>query len=145
MVGESIQAAVLRFLLKLVKIFDYIPFNKKFGDHVDYKKHPNTGDWNIPRSFADVRNTTLRIYLYCLKQSLEFERNSMLEDLKIPTLIVHGENDSIVPVHNSIFMSNKIKGSKLEIIPNTDHIVVLNNSKEILEILEREFSAASYL
>jgi len=46
---------------------------------------------------------------------------SMAENVDVPTLILHGSLDNIVPVDQSIRLSETIKGSKLEIIENADH------------------------
>ncbi|MEI6462380.1 MAG: alpha/beta hydrolase [bacterium] len=44
------------------------------------------------------------------------------EDINIPVLIVHGENDHIIPVSNSEELKKKITLSMLEIIPNSGHV-----------------------
>jgi uncharacterized protein len=54
----------------------------------------------------------------------DFKNNDAFEASKkinIPTLIVHGGNDSIVPIQQSIKTSKIIKNCKLEIIDNCDH------------------------
>ncbi|MES2023518.1 MAG: alpha/beta hydrolase [Patescibacteria group bacterium] len=133
---KEFSGKILRLLLRLNKIFSLFPFNPKLGHHVDYAKYPNTTDWNMKRFFADSLNTTFRVHLYCLKQSMMLEQEYFLEKIKIPTLIVHGVNDSMVPVKNAITLSGKIENAELVLIPNTDHIVVLNNVKEISKIVE---------
>ena len=134
--NKNFSAKIIRPILELSKIFSFFPFNPKPGHHVDYSKHPNSTDWDIKRCYADVSNTTLRIYSYCLKQSLLKGQEYFLEKIKIPTLIVHGMKDTMAPVKNSIAISKKIQNSKLIIIPNTDHIVVLNNVKEVSGAIE---------
>jgi len=60
----------------------------------------------------------------------------LLEQINVPTQIVHGARDTMAPVKNSIALSKKIKNAKLIIIPDIDHIVVLNMPKEISEIID---------
>lgn len=120
-----------RPFLSLINLLRLFPFSPKIGKHIDYSLYPNTGDWNIPRMVADIRNTSLRIYLYCTKQSYSFDCEVFLGKINIPVLLIHGEKDTIFPVDNSIFMSQKIKGSELILIPNADHIIALNNTEEI--------------
>lgn len=129
-------AKVSRPILKLGKILDFLPFDTKPGHHVDYAKHPNSTDWNLKRCYADVSNTTLRVYLHCLAKSMSLPQDYFLEQINIPTLIVHGTKDTMVKVENSISLSRKIKNSELVIIPDIDHIVVLNKVKEVAEIIE---------
>jgi len=130
------SAKFLRPILKPTKILDLFPFHPKPGQHVDYSKYFNTTDWNLKRCYADVSNTTFRVYFHCLRQSLIKEQEYFLEKINVPTLIVHGMKDTLAPVKNSIALSKKIKNSKLVLIPGTDHIVVLNNFKEISKIIE---------
>jgi pimeloyl-ACP methyl ester carboxylesterase len=118
-------------LLSAVKIFDYLPFSPVSKAHVDYSKYINTGDWNLRRMIADVWMTSLRVYLYCTRQSYEFDREDFLDKIRIPTLIIHGKKDTIFPVENSIIMHKKIENSKLVLIEDADHIVVLNNFPEV--------------
>lgn len=133
---KTFLSKIGRFVLKLSKIFDWLPFFPKPGHHVDYAKFPNSTDWSLGRCYADVSNTTLRAYSFCLKHSLLPRQEYFLEKIKVPTLIVHGAKDTMSPVKNSIAISQKIKNSKLVLFDNADHIVVLNNIKEVSEVIE---------
>lgn len=133
---KRFTAKILRPILALSKILNLLPFNPKLGHHVDYTKHLNTTDLDIRRSYADVSNTTLRIYLYCLRQSYLKKQEYLLEKIGVPTLIVHGVNDTLAPIENSVSVSKKIKNAELVTIPNTNHIVVLNNLKEVSGAME---------
>jgi len=134
---ENFLRKISRPILKLTKIFALFPFNPKNGKHIDYTKYPNTTDWNIKRNLADMLNTTLRIHLYCLRQSFDLTpEDYLLEKINVPTLILSGEKDSMVPIENSIAMSKKIQNSKLIIIPDIDHIVVLNKVKEVSKAID---------
>ncbi|MDO8676835.1 MAG: alpha/beta hydrolase [Candidatus Azambacteria bacterium] len=130
------MAKIVRPVLNFSKIFDLFPFNPKPGHHVDYTKFPNTTDWNIRRCYADVSNTTLRVYLHCLRQSLKLEQEYLLQKIKVPTLIIHGIKDTMASVRNSIALSKKINNSKLVLLDNANHIIVLNNFPEISQAIE---------
>jgi pimeloyl-ACP methyl ester carboxylesterase len=112
------------------------PFSPKPRGHVDYSKHIGSTDWDIKRTIADMRNTTLRVHFYTLRQSLEPKQEYCLEKINVPTLIIHGEKDTMVPLKNSIEMSKKIKNSELINIPNIDHNTVHNGVKEMSEAIE---------
>lgn len=135
-VSKRKLSKLTRPLLSLVNLLRPFPFSPKPGIHIDYSQYPNTGDWNIPRMIADVGNTSLRVYLYCTKQSYSFDCEEFLEKINMPVLLIHGKKDTIFPVDNSIFMSQKIKGSELILIPNADHIIALNNVGEITEAIQ---------
>jgi pimeloyl-ACP methyl ester carboxylesterase len=135
--NKNFSTTIMRPILKLTNAFSLFPFNPPKGGHVDYTKHIDTADWNIRRNYADIKNTTLRIHLYCLRQSFNItEQGYSLDKIKVPTLIMHGEKDGFVPVKNSIIMSQKVHNSELVIIPDIDHIVVLNKVKEVSEAIE---------
>jgi glycosyltransferase involved in cell wall biosynthesis/pimeloyl-ACP methyl ester carboxylesterase len=131
------SARVIKPLLMLSKIFDLLPFSEKAGGHIDYRKYINTGDWNLRRTIADVSNTCLRPYFYSTRQSYNFNRENFLSEIKIPVLIMHGKKDTIFPIDNSLIMKEKIKNSELILLDNTDHILVLNNFKEVSEAIEK--------
>lgn len=133
---KDFASKFLRPILKLTKVFNLLPFDSKPRGHVDYTKHPNSTDWNIKRTIADVKNTTLRVHMYVLRQSLIIEQEYFLEKIKVPTLIMHGMKDTMVPAKKAIALSKTIQGVQLVLIPNTNHIVVLNNVKEISETIE---------
>ncbi|MFM0055302.1 alpha/beta hydrolase [Paraburkholderia phytofirmans] len=58
----------------------------------------------------------------CVKQ---FSETNLTEDLKkvdIPTLILHGDDDQIVPISDSAMLSSKIiKGATLKVYPGAPH------------------------
>jgi pimeloyl-ACP methyl ester carboxylesterase len=109
----------------------------KARGRLDYSRYLNTGDWNLRRLFADVRNTGLSVYLYSVKQYSVFEREEYLDSIKIPTLIVHGIKDSIFPVKASRSIAGKIKGSELVILNDADHILVLNHFPRVSAAIEK--------
>jgi non-heme chloroperoxidase len=59
---------------------------------------------------------------FCIKA---FSETDLTEDLKkfdIPTFILHGDDDQIVPIGASAMLSSKIvKGAKLKVIPGAPH------------------------
>jgi len=132
-------AKIIRPVVQLLaKFYNILPYHSsKIGGHIDYSKYENTGDWNLRRMFADVKNTTLKIYLFCLGQSYGFNREDFLAQINIPVLLVHGKNDTIFPVENSVIMSKKIRNSKLILLDSANHILVLNNFPEVSEAMEK--------
>lgn len=123
-------ACLIKSILKVTKpIWPNVP--NKTGGHVNYNHYKNTGDWNIPRMIQDIGNTGLGAFLDCTLQSYNFDAKDFLKDIKIPTLLIHGKKDSIFDYGNSVYMQKNIKNSKLISIPYADHILVLNNFKEV--------------
>jgi len=134
-VRKRLVSQLIRPLLLVTGLFKFLPFSGKPGHHVDYDKYPNSGDWNIPRMIADVSNTTLRVYLYGTRQTYVVDWEDFLPKITCPTLIMHGQKDSIFPVRNSLIMDKKVKDTKLIILPEADHILVLNNFAEVSQAI----------
>jgi non-heme chloroperoxidase len=59
---------------------------------------------------------------FCIKA---FSETDLTEDLKkfdVPTLILHGDDDQIVPIGASAMLSSKlVKGAKLEVYRDAPH------------------------
>lgn len=53
----------------------------------------------------------------CVKAFSETDQTEDLKKFDVPTLILHGDDDQIVPIGDSAFLSSKIvKGSTLKVI-----------------------------
>jgi len=58
----------------------------------------------------------------CVKAFSETEQTEDLKQFDIPTLIIHGDDDQIVPIANSALLSAKlVKGATLKIYPGAPH------------------------
>lgn len=135
-IEEGLVAKILRPVLKVFTgIISFLPFNPKPHGHVNYSKHINSTDWDIPRNLADIKNTGLHAHFYSLRKSFELGREYFLEKINVPTLIIHGEKDSMVPMKNAILMSKKIHNSKFISIPNIDHNTAHNAVKIMSEAI----------
>jgi non-heme chloroperoxidase len=58
----------------------------------------------------------------CIKAFSETDQTEDLKKFDVPTLILHGDDDQIVPIADSALLSAKIvKGSKLVVVPGAPH------------------------
>ncbi|OGI68257.1 hypothetical protein A2738_02230 [Candidatus Nomurabacteria bacterium RIFCSPHIGHO2_01_FULL_42_15] len=119
----------------LTSMISFLPFNPRPRGHVDYSKIKNS-DWSIERNFADMRNTGLRAHLFTLRQSFIPGQEYSFEKINVPTLIMHGEKDSFVPIKNALAFSKKMKNSEFVSIPNFDHDIHHNAVKEMSKAIE---------
>lgn len=83
--------------------------------------------WGLTRT---IMRNSLRSYLLVGRELMSIDLEHRLEEIKIPTLIVAGENDSIYPLSISKKMHEKIQGSLLKIVPGANHVLILNNIDE---------------
>jgi 3-oxoadipate enol-lactonase len=97
---------------------------------------PHFGPWHstyprekFNREYAIMRNS-LRSYLLVGRELMSIDLEHRLAEIKVPTLLVAGEKDSIYPLAISQKMHEKIQGSQLKIVPGANHVLILNNIEE---------------
>ena len=72
----------------------------------------------------------------CVKAFSETDQTEDLKKFDVPTLILHGDDDQIVPIAASALLSSKIvKGSILKVIPGAPHGMVSTLKNQINEEL----------
>ncbi len=60
--------------------------------------------------------------LDCIKQFSETDFTEDLRKIDVPTLVLHGEDDQIVPIANSALLSAKlVKKATLKVYPGASH------------------------
>jgi pimeloyl-ACP methyl ester carboxylesterase len=57
-----------------------------------------------------------------LQAVIGWEAYSRLAQIAAPTLVIHGENDRLVPAENGKRIAARIPGAKLVLIPGASHI-----------------------
>jgi pimeloyl-ACP methyl ester carboxylesterase len=67
-----------------------------------------------------------------------FDLINEVEKIVLPTLLLCGDDDQLTPVKYSQFLHSRIKGSKLEILPNAGHMVMMEAPQAFNEKI-REF------
>jgi 3-oxoadipate enol-lactonase len=65
---------------------------------------------------------------------LSWESRDRLSQINVPTLVIHGETDELVPPENGRLIANLIPNAKLLMLPNTSHIFMTDQP----EISHRE-------
>src|SRR3989339_318541 len=131
-IGKTKSEKVIKPLINILSwMAALFPSWRKKGRHIDYSKYKNTGDWNLRRMFADIRNTGIKTFLSCTRNSYKFDREEFLNQIKIPALLIHGKNDTIFSAANSVKMAEKIEKAELILLDNANHIIVFNNFAEV--------------
>jgi pimeloyl-ACP methyl ester carboxylesterase len=62
-----------------------------------------------------------------------FDLMKEVEKIDLPTLILCGEEDKMTPVRYSQFLHDRIKGSKMEILPDAGHMVMMESPQSFNE------------
>jgi pimeloyl-ACP methyl ester carboxylesterase len=96
---------------------------------------------NNPQVFEDMVQRMLRAPISkeaFLKQYyaiMEFDTYDRLPQIGVPTLILHGKKDILLPVENAIIMAQRIPKAKLIIFENAGHALAEEMDKVISAIL----------
>ena len=69
--------------------------------------------------------------------SMRKETSSILKEIKVPVLILVGNEDKITPPAEAIVMNEKIKGSFLKVLEHAGHLSNMENSEEFNNQLKR--------
>ena len=63
------------------------------------------------------------------------DATEFLSQLKVPTLVITGGDDTVIPPAESEKMATAIKNSRLEVIPNAGHLVAFEKADEFNSVL----------
>jgi len=61
-------------------------------------------------------------YFAQIQGIMAFNSRSRLSELKVPTLVIHGESDRLIPPENGSLIARLIGGARLLMIPGASHI-----------------------
>ncbi len=59
-----------------------------------------------------------------------------VEQIGVPTLVVHGDADRVVPVSNGRLLARRIPGAELVVLPGRGHVVHLESPDELNRLVE---------
>jgi non-heme chloroperoxidase len=84
----------------------------------------------------------------CVKAFSETDFTEDLKKIDVPTLVLHGDDDQIVPIADSALLSSKlVSGATLKVIPSAPHGMCSTHkdtiNAELLAFLQRSFQASA--
>jgi len=85
----------------------------------------------------EMRNVSPEVVYGDFEACDKFNVMDRLKEIEVPTLIICGLEDQLTPVKYSEYLKNNIPNSKLEIIADAGHMVMLEKPEEINEKLEK--------
>ncbi|WP_423801547.1 alpha/beta fold hydrolase [Neobacillus sp. SAB-20_R2A] len=95
-------------------------------------------DKETVKQFNQLFRPKHEIFIESLKACLEVNNLSLLPTIEVPTLIIGGQYDSVLPVWIQAWMHKLIPNSKFIIMRNTGHLAKLE-AKDRFNLLLREF------
>jgi pimeloyl-ACP methyl ester carboxylesterase len=101
-----------------------------------------------PKSDAKLRKASIQELLevpaevtYSDFQACDrFDRMNEISRIDLPTLIVCGEDDALIPVKYSQYMKERVRNARIVVIPGAGHSVMLEKPEELNNVL-RSFLA----
>lgn len=85
-----------------------------------------------------------RTHNYAMQEQVSWSMKSRLHDIKVPTLIIHGSEDWVVPLSHAEMLRDGIPNARLEVFEGCGHSPQLEE-KSRFEALVRDFLVASHL
>jgi 3-oxoadipate enol-lactonase len=101
-----------------------MPVDEGIRASIPFTYDPGTPPERIEEDLAVRRRTypSEDGYRAQLAAALAHDAHDRVANIAVPTLVVHGENDQLVPPVNGRRLAERIPGAKLELIPNASHI-----------------------
>jgi len=90
---------------------------------------------------ALIADQDTKLMLTAWKEAMLFDSRRRLGEIKCPTLIVAGTNDTAVPFHHAKMLHDGISGSQLVVIEGGDHALLWARPDEFARIAEEFLSA----
>lgn len=117
------------FMAKLGKVIFSMPILSIFADMARKFMYKLVGSYDYYKTSGVLRKTFQNIVGYRLEP--------LLDKINIPTLIIWGQSDKIVPVKVAYGMNKLIKNSRLVIINDSRHGVPWTHPKEFADEVEK--------
>jgi pimeloyl-ACP methyl ester carboxylesterase len=104
---------------------------------VPYIYAPTTPRARIEEDFAIRRKrfTSLQGYMAQLQGIISWEVYSRLSAIRVPTLVIHGESDRLVPSANGQLIAERIPGARLVVLPQASHIFTTDQPDAALDAI----------
>jgi 3-oxoadipate enol-lactonase len=88
----------------------------------------------LARLMAEIPAATFRSVIACL---VTFDRRADLAGIRVPTLLIAGEEDTNAPLKTMTRMAEVIPGARLEVLPRTGHLAPLECPDRYAHIVRR--------
>jgi 3-oxoadipate enol-lactonase len=75
------------------------------------------------------------------REAMAFDGRQRLSEIRCPTLIVAGSNDTAVPIHHRNTLHHGIAGSRLVVMEGSDHTLIWTRTPEFLRVIDDFCSA----
>ncbi|MGM0641401.1 MAG: alpha/beta fold hydrolase, partial [Thermotogota bacterium] len=136
-----------------IKPLLYLPQINYLGPEITAILLNNNGDDFIKTAFYDENKVTKEVlaeykrptlvkgykkaFWEFIKGSKNYEIIEKLDQISVPTLVITGDSDVVVPTEQSIKLSEDINNSTLVILENTGHLPQEEKPTEFTQVIEK--------
>lgn len=129
---SPVERAFLKHLFELLR---FLP-DLNLKGHRDFNQFIGGPDIDLKRILSDMLHTSLRSYLTICESLVDLDAKTLLDKITVPTLVIEGTSDIIFPPSIALYLNKRIKTSQLDFIEGANHILVLNNPKDLEKSIE---------
>lgn len=101
-----------------------------------YENEPETIeqilDWRLEQDADDAARESQAA------AAVNFDASDRLDEIDVPTLVLHGSDDRVLPVENAELIAEKVPDARLEIVDGGPHMFMIEYADEVNDHL-REF------
>jgi pimeloyl-ACP methyl ester carboxylesterase len=120
---KTTQKSFSAKISKIIKLFYFLPFYNLFRKAV-YKFIIRKSD------YVYTEGIMKQTYLNVISDDVSFN----LPFIKVPAILIWGDKDQSTPIEDARYINEKIKNSKLIIVPGADHLM----HKKMPEVLAKK-------
>ncbi len=91
--------------------------------------------WQRFRAIAEERAVAVPVVLAQLRACTAHDTSGRLGELQMPTLVIHGTLDELLPVGNGHVIASLIDGSRLEILEGAGHLFFWEHPERSAELV----------
>jgi pimeloyl-ACP methyl ester carboxylesterase len=100
---------------------------------------PNTPALLMDQVVAPLHEMNLAVLRDDFIACREWQANERVAAITAPTLVVAGDLDQLTPVKRGRFLAETIPGARLEILPETGHMLPVERIREVAALLASHF------
>lgn len=93
------------------------------------------------RAIADRRAVSVAVIMRQLKACSAHDTHARLGELRMPTLVIHGTEDELLPVQNGRMIASLISGAQLEIFDGVGHMFFWERPERSAELVRAHVAA----
>lgn len=125
------------FIWGLAMASNLLPAATALPGRVNYARFKDAGDESPGRIVSDLVHTGPRAYFNSLRQIIGYPCDARWRDLRTPTLILRGANDTFTPYRYIETLADTIPHSELQIIADGGHMLPYHNASQVAQAIEK--------